>query len=385
MGTAPAFGAPAALTAATPPAVTTVIQRWNPVPLEGGGVVFELYGTKLNMVKSVGLSTALGVSLDAPTVLTKTKDLIVLRLASGLMPAEYKFTLKVSNKLTIEQPFKLRGSGLALGTDAEAADDSIAAGTGSTATGSSSCALGLNALASGNSSVSIGQDSTATGFQSFAVAGGHATGSFAFAIGGSALGFGSLAKGPFCEAEGKESTALGGLFLNSRAFRSTALGQYNAVDSGWDPENWVATDPILQVGNGADPASRSDCFTLLKNGNLTIAGTLTENSDARLKDHVEPLTEIVSKLRQVPAVTFDFKTTDRRPSGKQIGLLAQDVQAVFPELVTKDSNGTLSVAYGRLAAVLVGAVREQQQTIDAQAAQIRAMQARLEALEQREK
>ncbi len=63
-----------------------------------------------------------------------------------------------------------------------------------------------------------------------------------------------------------------------------------------------------------------------------------------------------------------------------IGLLAQEVEAVFPELVSRGSDGYLSVSYGKLSAVLVQALNEQQAEIEDQRAQIEARRAGIEAL-----
>ena len=55
---------------------------------------------------------------------------------------------------------------------------------------------------------------------------------------------------------------------------------------------------------------------------------------------------------------------------RQIGFSAQEVEKLFPEVVTTDANGYKSVDYGRLTPVLVEAIKEQQKQIDAQQQQI---------------
>lgn len=111
-----------------------------------------------------------------------------------------------------------------------------------------------------------------------------------------------------------------------------------------------------------------------KNGNLTIAGTLTESSDERFKTDVEPLGSVLTDLETLRPVRFRFKEGTGHPAETQLGLLAQEVQAVFPELVTEDGDGYLSLAYPKLTAVLLKGLQEQQ-------AQIETLEQRMATLE----
>ena len=53
----------------------------------------------------------------------------------------------------------------------------------------------------------------------------------------------------------------------------------------------------------------------------------------------------------VRGVSYETRPGANRPAGRHIGLLAQEVEKAYPELVTKDESGTLSVAYGNFTAV----------------------------------
>ena len=108
--------------------------------------------------------------------------------------------------------------------------------------------------------------------------------------------------------------------------------------------------------------SNTITLRLRGNGNMTIAGSLTENSDLRLKKDINQLTSVLPKLNQISAYTYHWKDESRgdRP---QIGLLAQEVEAQYPELVSADEEGTLSVSYTKLVPVLLEAIKEQQTQI----------------------
>ena len=91
---------------------------------------------------------------------------------------------------------------------------------------------------------------------------------------------------------------------------------------------------------------------------LTLSGDLTINSDERLKDNIQPLGSTLNKLHQIEAKTYSFKKDEEHTP--KIGVLAQEVQAVFPELVTEGADGILSVNYQGLVPVLINAINEQE-------------------------
>jgi len=93
---------------------------------------------------------------------------------------------------------------------------------------------------------------------------------------------------------------------------------------------------------------------------LTVSGDVVVSSDARLKANIVSLGSTLAKL-----LLIDGKTYTMKKDGKQkIGVLAQDIQKVFPELVTTDNKDMLAVNYQGLVPVLINALKEQQSEID---------------------
>jgi hypothetical protein len=90
-------------------------------------------------------------------------------------------------------------------------------------------------------------------------------------------------------------------------------------------------------------------------GNLGLGGTLTEASSLAIKENIEtfePSLDIINKIRPVK---YDKKTTGK----KEIGLIAEELAELFPELVEKDKNGNPSgVNYSRAVTVLLGGFKE---------------------------
>lgn len=82
-------------------------------------------------------------------------------------------------------------------------------------------------------------------------------------------------------------------------------------------------------------------------------------SDQRLKENIEPLQGSVEKLLTLHGVSYAFKIDQK----KDIGLLAQNVEAVYPELV-QETDGYKRVDYEKLVAPLIEAVRELNQRIE---------------------
>lgn len=84
-------------------------------------------------------------------------------------------------------------------------------------------------------------------------------------------------------------------------------------------------------------------------------------SDRRFKENIEALDEPLAKVLQLDGISFQWKKDGR----KDIGVIAQDVEKVFPELVKTDpSTGFKSVEYGNFVAPLIEAVKEQQKEIE---------------------
>jgi hypothetical protein len=131
------------------------------------------------------------------------------------------------------------------------------------------------------------------------------------------------------------------------------------------------------VGIGSAPNANK----LYVNGNIVATGTITPApSDMQFKTNVTPLTDVLNKIESIHGVRFQWnelfeKIVGHPSSGDEIGLVAQDVEKVFPELVhTWHDDGYKAIDYDRFTAVLVEAVKELK-------AKNEALEQRIEALE----
>ena len=143
-------------------------------------------------------------------------------------------------------------------------------------------------------------------------------------------------------------------------YNSTVIGAYNTTDPNAEASNFSLSNRAFVIGNGDDTA-RSDAMTVLFDGTTTVAGELTVNSDMRLKTNIISLGATLANVLQIDGKSYNMKRDAQQKT--KIGLLAQDIQKIYPELVS-EQNGILSVNYQGLVPVLINAIKEQQTLID---------------------
>jgi predicted acyltransferase (DUF342 family) len=205
--------------------------------------------------------------------------------------------------------------------------------------------------ASGKYSLATGLNTTASGIYSLAT------------------GLNTTASGSYSTATGIYSTAMG---KNTTAsdHGSFVIGQYNdalsEVTTGGFSGQYDTDNTAFVIGNGFvdennNTVIRSDAFKVGYNGDATIGndlrviGDVFISSDVRLKTNIVSLGSTLSKLLLIDGKSFTMKK-----NGKQkIGVIAQDIQKVFPELVRKDDNEMLAVNYQGLIPILINALKEQ--------------------------
>ena len=150
-----------------------------------------------------------------------------------------------------------------------------------------------------------------------------------------------------------------GLNTNNRLFidvdLNTTIGKtthliYGEFDNDRVAVNWDFTTPIPQT------------FSVNGDASKAVAGAWLANSDARLKTDIEYMNseEMLDQVLRMKGATYlwnDDKTGTRRPTGTQYGFIAQDLQKVWPEKVSKDGQGYLMAAYGDYDPMFVEAIK----------------------------
>lgn len=112
-------------------------------------------------------------------------------------------------------------------------------------------------------------------------------------------------------------------------------------------------DTSITVGSGV---------TITTNG-INVVGVITSTdfnsaSDLILKTNIQPISNPIDKILQINGVTFNWRENNK-PS---VGIIAQEIEKVFPELVQGENPKTVN--YNGLIGLLIEAVKEQQTEIN---------------------
>ena len=203
---------------------------------------------------------------------------------------------------------------------------STAMGWNTIASGDASTAMGYYSFASGNNSTSMGWNTTASGLNSTAI------GDYTFASGenSTAMGYNTFANGSNSTAIGYQTTASG---LNSTAmgyqttasdYDSLVIGQYNLSGSSItnSDTSFSTENTAFVIGNGTNSSNRSDAFKVMFNGDATLAGNLSVNSDARLKANIISLGSTLAKILQIDGKSYTMRKDENKKQNRQMALLA---------------------------------------------------------------
>ncbi|MCX7727797.1 MAG: tail fiber domain-containing protein, partial [Chitinispirillaceae bacterium] len=136
---------------------------------------------------------------------------------------------------------------------------------------------------------------------------------------------------------------------------------------------------LVQYANGYGEIITTKGALYLKpeGKNVIVDGTITQSSDLRDKEEIQPLQKSLEKIKNMRGVSFVKKGNDRR----EIGLIAQEVEDVVPEVVYTDNMGYKSLSYDRMVALLIEAIKEQQQIIDSLRAEVKEIKSQLQGKE----
>jgi len=172
-----------------------------------------------------------------------------------------------------------------------------------------------------------------------------------------------------------------GIYLrnNSKSDSGTSKGEvagYGIYVSGSQWKSYF--DGSVGIGQqGSTVASKTPAYTLDVTGIIRATSNIIAYSDVRDKENIETISGSIDIVKGLRGVRFDWKQeykdrnngnilsrsgeTDRR----QVGVIAQEVEKVLPELVTEDkATGRKNVSYANMVAVLIEANKEQQKLIE---------------------
>ena len=91
------------------------------------------------------------------------------------------------------------------------------------------------------------------------------------------------------------------------------------------------------------------------------------SSDVKLKDNIEVIEDSLDKISEIRGVKFDWNEESpdwAQERGHDVGVIAQEVQKVLPEIVTERTNGYLGVDYKRIIPLLIESIKELKQEVE---------------------
>ena len=177
--------------------------------------------------------------------------------------------------------------------------------------------------------------------------------------------------------------------LTASAIQATISGSIDQADNATSASYILATNIDGTVANSTTASFATTASTVNFNGGLTTTsdvqfdsfgvgvaatGTTGEivatgditayySSDERLKDNITPLSNALDKINQIGGYEFDWNS-DSSHSGHDVGVIAQEIEKVLPEVVVDRDTGYKAVRYDKIVALLINAIKEQQLQID---------------------
>jgi hypothetical protein len=117
--------------------------------------------------------------------------------------------------------------------------------------------------------------------------------------------------------------------------------------------------PLYFMTNGS-PSIKG---TLSIDGNWTVTGNVVAYSDARVKENVRVIDNALKRVRAIRGVTFT-RTDMQDKTKRHVGVIAQEIEKVLPEVISDNDDGMKSVAYGNITALLIEAIKELQDEVE---------------------
>lgn len=149
----------------------------------------------------------------------------------------------------------------------------------------------------------------------------------------------------------------------SGKYNAHVIGDYMGVVTGNGQAKFSIENNSLNIGcyNGVHVYG-----PIIGKSDLKVDGDVFAfySSDERLKDDITLIENPLGKVLSLDAIEFNWNDNQSSYEGHDIGLIAQQVERVAPELVTTRANGYKAIKYDKVNSLLVGAIKEQQKVIE---------------------
>jgi hypothetical protein len=159
------------------------------------------------------------------------------------------------------------------------------------------------------------------------------------------------------------SGATGAVTITNSGVRSIAAGTGVAVSAT------TGDSCSISIGQSVATSASPTFAGLTINGAITATGDITafSASDIRFKENITAIENPIEKIKMISGNTYDWKAENKDIhgfEGNDVGVIAQEIEEVLPQLVVTRDNGYKAVKYDKLVALLIEGMKEQQKQIE---------------------
>tara|TARA_A100000172_G_C3040350_1_gene110208 strand:- start:47 stop:994 length:948 start_codon:yes stop_codon:yes gene_type:complete len=156
-----------------------------------------------------------------------------------------------------------------------------------------------------------------------------------------------------------QGTAIASAYLDADTAHLTTAQTFTG-EKKFAADVTVSGSLIVSSSIGDNP------FGILVKGAVSASGDVIafQSSDERLKDNIQPIDSPLEKIFKINGVSFDWNDKQDLYSGRDVGVIAQEIESVLPEIVQTRESGMKAVRYEKIVALLIEAIKEQQLQID---------------------
>jgi len=157
----------------------------------------------------------------------------------------------------------------------------------------------------------------------------------------------------------------------------TEFGSFKRASSDFVIKSATSDKDILLKGSDGGATITALQLDMSEGGNAQFLGNISGSqieasgdviafgsSDERLKDNIKPITEPLWKVSQIGGYTFDWNENQDTYEGHDVGVVAQEIHKVLPEVVAERSNGYLGVKYEKIVPLLIESIKELKKEVD---------------------
>ena len=146
----------------------------------------------------------------------------------------------------------------------------------------------------------------------------------------------------------------------------TSFGSFKRVSSDFVIKSETQDKDIVLKGNDGGSTITALTLDMSSGGDAQFRQDVIAyySSDKRLKDNIVRIENPLEKVGKIGGYTFDWNDKQQTYTGKDVGVIAQEIQEVLPELVTERDNGYLAVKYEKIVPLLIESIKELKQEVD---------------------